>query len=102
MSQQRDGRIVQELMSVPHIEGRRVDVLTIYDYVEERGLDPMTVADRLDLDVADVHRALAYYYDHPGEMTRLRREREEAAEEFAERARAARPEGLTPGADTDE
>lgn len=66
----------------PRIEGRRIGVLTIYERVEGRGLDPQTVADRHALDVADVYRALTYYYDHPREMEEVRREREEAMEEF--------------------
>jgi len=78
MSEQQERRIVEgELLSEPHINGRRISVLTIYDRVEERGLDPKTVADRLDLDVADVHRALVYYYDHPEQMQTLKNEREQ-------------------------
>ena len=66
----------------PRIAGRRIGVLTIHERVEGRGLDPQTVADRHDLDVADVYRALAYYHDHPREMEEVRREREAAMEEF--------------------
>ena len=54
----------------------------IYEQVEGRGLAPQTVADRYDLDVASVYRALAYYHEHPEEMadiqTRRERRREEA------------------------
>lgn len=74
-------RIVQELHDEPHLEGRRITVLCIKKQVEERGLDPRTVADRNDLDVADVYRALTYYHDHPGEMRRIERERQSAVEE---------------------
>lgn len=70
-----------ELLSEPHVRGRRVSVLTIYDRVEGRGLDPKTVADRLDLDIADVHRALAYYYEHSRRMQTLEAERERIREQ---------------------
>lgn len=74
-------RIVQELHDEPHLEGRRITVLFIKEQVEGRGLDPRTVADRNDIDVADVYRALTYYYDHPGEMRRVERQRQSAVEE---------------------
>jgi len=35
------------------------------------------VANRLDLDIADVYRALAYYHEHPEKMAEIQREREE-------------------------
>lgn len=69
----------------PRIEGRRIGVLSVYEWVEERGLDPHTVADRFDLDIADVHHALAYYYDHPREMQAVRERREAAYETLRER-----------------
>lgn len=75
---QRERRIVEgELLSEPHVRGRRVSVLNIHDRVETRGQDPKTVADRLDLDVADVHRALAYYYENRERMEALEDEREQ-------------------------
>ncbi|WP_348609811.1 DUF433 domain-containing protein [Halobaculum rarum] len=78
----------------PRIDGTRVGVLTIYERVEGRGLEPQTVADRLDLDVADVYRALAYYHEHPRQMEEVRRERSEAMEEVE--TRIDRPEGVNP------
>lgn len=80
MSQQRTG-IVREVHDEPHIEGRRITVQWVHKRVEERGLSPRTVADRHDLDVADVYRALTYYHDHPAEMRAVERQREQA---FAE------------------
>jgi len=88
------GGIVEELMDEPHIEGRRISATYVYDRVEERGLDPQTVADRHDLDVADVYRALAYYHDHPREMEEVRRERANAVETVREEI--DRPEGVSP------
>ena len=65
----------------PHIEGSRVTVQHIQARVEGRGLRPETVADRLNLDVADVYEALAYYHRHPEEMREVERRREQVAEE---------------------
>lgn len=74
-------RIVRELHDEPHLEGRRITVQFIKEQVEERGLEPRTVADRTDLDVADVYRALTYYHDHPDEMRTVERRRRSAIEE---------------------
>ena len=74
-------RIVQELHDEPHLEGRRITVQFVKTQVEDRGLEPRTVADRHDVDVADVYRALTYYHDHPGEMRAVERRREAAVED---------------------
>jgi uncharacterized protein (DUF433 family) len=92
-------RIVEELMQVPHIRGRRVSVLDVYERVEGRGLRARTVADRFDLDIADVYQALAYYHDHPGEMTDIQRTREEIMEEVRKEAADKHPPGVTPHPD---
>ena len=75
-------RIVRELHDEPHLEGRRITVQFIKTQVEDRGLEPRTVADRHDVDVADVYRALTYYHDHPEEMRAVERRREEVVEEY--------------------
>jgi len=80
MSQQQS-RIVRELHDEPHIEGSRITVRFIKARVEGRGLEPRTVADRHDLDLADVYRALTYYHDHPEEMRAVERRRERAFDE---------------------
>jgi len=74
-------RIVQELHDEPHLDGRRTTVQFIKTQVEDRGLEPRTVADRHDMDVADVYRALTYYHDHPEEMRAVERQREGAVED---------------------
>lgn len=93
MSQQ-TARIVQNLLEEPHIQGRRIPVLTIVERVEGRGLDPQTVADRHDLDVADVYAALLYYHERPREFEALRREREAIMNELERDI--DRPEDVTP------
>ncbi|WP_181693420.1 DUF433 domain-containing protein [Natronomonas sp. LN261] len=75
------GRIVRELHDEPHLDGRRITVQFIKEQIEDRGLTPRTVADRHDLDVADVYRALTYYHDHPEEMRAVERQRDAAIEE---------------------
>lgn len=83
MAAQDSARIVKTsdvLGGDPRIKGRRLGVYFIREQVEGRGLDPKTVADRYDLDLADVCRALTYYHEHPEEMAEIqaRRERREA------------------------
>lgn len=73
-------RVVRELHDEPHLEGRRITVQFIKAQVEDRGLEPRTVADRYDIDVADVYRALTYYHDHPEEMRAVESQREAAVE----------------------
>jgi uncharacterized protein (DUF433 family) len=61
----------------PRIEGTRIGVRFVREQVAGRGLAPMEVAERYDIDVADVHWALAYYHEPPEEMRELERRREE-------------------------
>jgi uncharacterized protein (DUF433 family) len=59
------------------IAGHRVNVSHIVAYYEELGLSPQEIVDRLPtITLADVHAALAYYYDNPELIAA-----EEAAEE---------------------
>ena len=94
MSEGESRRIAHELMSEPHIRGRRVSVRQVYALVEERGESPEAVADRYDLDVADVYHALAYYHDHPREMRDVEDERDDSIADFRESI--DRPEGVDP------
>jgi uncharacterized protein (DUF433 family) len=94
MAERETRRVASELMDEPHIAGRRVSVRQVYALVEERDIDPETVADRYDLDVADVYHALAYYHDHPREMSDVEAEREAALEDFQESIE--RPDGVEP------
>lgn len=94
MAKRETRRVVHKLMSEPHITGRRISVRQVYALVEECGVDPEGVADRYDLDMADVYHALAYYHDHPREMSDVETEREEAIEAFRESV--DRPDGVKP------
>lgn len=70
------------LGGAPRIAGRRIGVHHVAGRVIDAGEPPERVAAEYDLDLADVHRALVYYYDHPEEMRRVRRERSTVPEEL--------------------
>lgn len=69
----------------PRIEGRRISVLQIAEPVLD-GHDPAYVADQFDVDLAKVHEALAYYYNHPDEMDAIRTKYEDLEAELRERS----------------
>jgi uncharacterized protein (DUF433 family) len=61
----------------PCVAGTRVPVRRVGHLVEREEYSPVAAAARYEISVSDVHRALAYYYDHPDEMDRYdRRERD--------------------------
>jgi uncharacterized protein (DUF433 family) len=63
----------------PCVAGTRVPVCRIGNLVECEGRSPAETAEHYGISVSDVHRALAYYHDHPDEMNRYdRRERDVA------------------------
>ena len=68
----------------PRIEGHRISVLQIAEWVHEEGMDPETVAAEFDLDMADIYRALAHYYEHIESMDVWRDRREQRLRESRE------------------
>ena len=68
----------------PRIEGRRISVLQIVEWVHEDGMDAELVATEFDLGMADVYRALAYYYDNVEEMSTWRDRRDRRISESRE------------------
>lgn len=70
----------------PRIEGTRIGVLDITELALDGGYTPADVADQLDLPVADVYTALAYYHEHPTEMRYLRQERRDMEASLADKA----------------
>jgi uncharacterized protein (DUF433 family) len=85
---QQTARIVRDesvMGGEPRIEGHRISVRQVADWVEEGDLSAKTVADRYNLDIADVYRALTYYHEHPGEMAEVRRRRREQIRAAQER-----------------
>ena len=64
------------LAGAPRIEGRRIGVHHVAKRVIDAGQSPEQVAADYDLDIADVYRALVYYYDHAEEMRQVQAERQ--------------------------
>jgi uncharacterized protein (DUF433 family) len=64
------------------IAGHRVRVLDIAIWHEQQGLTPDEIVSQIpSITLADVHAALAYYYDHREEIQdEIRLEREQAEE----------------------
>ena len=77
----------------PRIDGRRIGVVQLVEWIQEEGMDPETVATEFDLDLADVYRALAYYYDNVEEMQQIRQRRERRRRESRENQPA--PDSVT-------
>lgn len=65
----------------PRLDGHRISVLQIVEWVLEEGIDPESVSSEFDVELADVYRALAYYYDNIEEMNEWRERRRERIEE---------------------
>lgn len=63
------------LGGAPRIEGRRIGVHHVARRIVDAGASPEQVAADYDLDIADVYRALVYYYDNPEEMRDVQAER---------------------------
>lgn len=74
----------------PRLEGRRISVLQIADLVLDAGHSVEYVADQLDVSLADVHSALAYYYEHADEMHRIRARHRELESILASRTTSPR------------
>ena len=52
----------------PCIADTRIPVRRVGHLVERHGRSPQEAADHYDVGLGDIHRALAYYDDHPDEM----------------------------------
>jgi uncharacterized protein (DUF433 family) len=70
------------LGGAPRIEGRRIGVHHVVKRVIDAGESPEQVAADYDLAIADVYRALAYYYDHAEEMRQAQAERQTVSEDL--------------------
>lgn len=68
----------------PRLDGHRISVLQIVEWVHEEGMDPETVAVEFDLELADVYRALTYYYDNVEAMAEWRERRDRRIKESRE------------------
>jgi uncharacterized protein (DUF433 family) len=75
----------------PCIAGTRIRVWDIYVLHERLGKSPDEIlADYPELSLADVHAALAYYYDHQAEIDAQMR----AADDFVDQLKALTGPGL--------
>lgn len=72
------------LGGAPRIEGRRIGVHHIIKRVLDGGINPEQVAAEYHLDLADVYRAITYYYyyDHPDEIRAIRQQQTIPPEEL--------------------
>ena len=69
----------------PCVAGTRVRVWDVFQSYEEHGQDVTQVSeDYPHLTPADIHAALAYFYDHEAELREQLRQKEEADEAYAE------------------
>jgi uncharacterized protein (DUF433 family) len=75
----------------PHISGRRITVQNIAIWHERTGKSVDEIAAEYDLSFADIHAALAYYFDHRTEID----EAMKRAEVFVEEQRRATPSKLS-------
>ena len=85
-------------------DGTRIGVLTIADMIRDGDWSAREVADEYpDLSRADIDAALAYYDNHPEELTRWREAREVAIAGLRERSqRSSEPDpDSDDGADTE-
>jgi uncharacterized protein (DUF433 family) len=72
----------------PRIAGHRITVENIAIWHERLGKSVDEIAGEYDLTLADVHAALAYYFDHRAEIDQSIREGEEFAKALRERTRS--------------
>ncbi len=71
----------------PRIAGHRITVQDVAIWHERMGLSADTIASKYDLSLAEIHAALAYYFDHRAEIDQSIRE----GQALAEAMRAATP-----------
>jgi uncharacterized protein (DUF433 family) len=75
----------------PRIDGHRITVQNVVEWHEHSGWCPDEIAEGYSLTLAEVHAALAYYFDHREEIDRAIRE----DREFAQALRHTSPSPLT-------
>jgi uncharacterized protein (DUF433 family) len=74
----------------PHIAGHRISVQSVAIWHERMGYSPEEIASDYQLSLAEVHAALAYYFDHREEIEQSIR----AGLALAEEIRVANPSRL--------
>lgn len=66
----------------PRVAGRRITVQNIAIWHERLGLSTDQIATDYDLTLAEIHAALAFYFDHRDEIERSIRDGQALAEEM--------------------
>jgi len=66
----------------PYIAGKGVKVAYIANLFTQQNWSVESIADEHDLTVADVHAALAYYYDHKNEIDSVLKEGDDLAKQI--------------------
>lgn len=69
----------------PRIAGHRITVQNIAIWYDRLGMDADEIAEEYGLTLADVHAALAYYFDHRSEIDRSIADGEAFAETLRQR-----------------
>src|SRR5687767_14869507 len=72
----------------PRLEGRRITVQQIVEYHLYAGWSLEKLENTLNLRPAEIHAALAYYYDHRDEIDQAIRDTETAFEKTAQSTEA--------------
>ena len=72
----------------PRIAGHRITVPNIVIWYDRMGKSADEIAAEYDLDLADIHAALAYYFDHRIEIDRTIEESEDFLKSMREKARS--------------
>lgn len=66
----------------PRIRGRRITVQNVAVWHDRLGMSADEIASEYGLTLADVHAALAFYFDHRAEIDQASREEEQVVEEL--------------------
>ncbi len=77
------------------IAGHRITVQNIAIWYNRLGMTPDEIASEYDLTLADVHAALAYYFDHRAEIDKSIEESEAFAEALRQRTPSKVQQKLT-------
>ena len=70
----------------PRLDGRRISVRQVAELAIEGANPPADIADQLEITVAEVHLALAYYYANPEEMADVQEQYQEAVADAKDQA----------------
>ncbi len=70
------------------LDGRRIAVIDIAERVLDHDQAPEHISDQLDVTLAEVYAALAYYYENIEEMNAIRKRQHELDEQLKRTSKA--------------